>query len=529
MKTDGIYVPEDSIYPLKGLNDLSPSVVTDPHFSPVFENLLPDKGLATKRPGYVSYGTGLPLNGVPLKFITFEPVAGTEYLVVLTTTKQYYYNSGTGAWTNITYQVTGSDVNWTGAETDVIHATVASGTGGTWLIITNGKDKPRYWTGSGKFDLLENAAGWSYTGFVTCKDVVMFYNHLVMVNITKASAYPGLIGWTDFNSLVDFGTGTSGEILTTDLNGPIEACLPLGDRLVIYGKDSIGVLTYVGGDVIFTYETLVQDTRLTSGRGIINLGPYHFLMRKENIAGFDGTRAVRDIGDNIYRGYKSRFNGDLRLRSFAFLDRASNRIYFAIPVNSTTTIFYLAEYGTFDIANITWSRLSFPVRITTMGLLTRNDDLKWDSSIISGRSWTSMNQTWDSATSIKGFPVMMLADSSGNVYIVDGSAVTDNGTAIIAEWQSADFSATQGQFQSIISRWFEIELDLIGRSVEVSYSVDQGSNWTVTTTLTLQSDWKQYKVPILVSGRTIRIRLKSSDVGFTIRWVRVWGTPISAW
>src|SRR3954468_15895400 len=116
----------------------------------------------------------------------------------------------------------------------------------------------------------------------------MFYNHLVLVNVTLASASPFDIAWSDTDSLVNFTAGTSGVIHVSDSRGTLQQCVVLADRLVIYAEDSIGTLTYIGGDAIFLSEELIQDTRLLSSRGIVNLGPYHLLMREETISLYDG-------------------------------------------------------------------------------------------------------------------------------------------------------------------------------------------------------------------------------------------------
>jgi hypothetical protein len=220
------YLPKDGVFPFRGLSTLEPTTQLDPSLSPTFTNFLPNRGLVTKRRGYQALGGGL--NGTPLALINFTLPNGTEYLVCITTTREYKFNTGTVAWDNIT----AAAGDRTGAETDTISWTVATGTQGTWLIITNGKDKPRYWTGTSNFDLLENASGWSYTGFVTCKALAMFYNHLVLVNVTLASASPFDIAWSDADSLVDFTTGTSGDITVSDSKGTLQQCSPLGDRLL---------------------------------------------------------------------------------------------------------------------------------------------------------------------------------------------------------------------------------------------------------------------------------------------------------
>jgi len=590
------YLPKDSIYPFEGLNLLDPSVQSSPASSPTFDNLVPVKGLVTKRKGLRQIGG--TLNGIPMELVNFQAASGSEYLVALTTTRQYYYDTTVGVWVDIsnksnrikltatttgTYTVgeivtqttsgatglfmveaggfvylsylsgvfnnsdnlTGADsaatstvsavmvqpglgnvIPWTGDESDIINWTVGTGEQGTWLIVTNGKDKPIYWDGANtSFRVLAQHTDWQYPAdnFVTCKALSIFYNHLVLVGITDGNEKPFSVVYSNIDSLVDFKNGTSGEALISDSQGPLIQCKPLGDRLIIYSDNSITTMSYVGGEVLWLWETLIQDVRLVSPRGIVNIGPFHLLMRKENISVFDGTRLLRDIGDRVAREYRDILDENNRLKAFAFLDKAKNHVYFAVPRVGSGTLLYLVEYDTLDVQRLAWARQSFTQRLTTMGFYRRDLSLTWNSPVLVGKKWSDVNFEWFQASITKGFPLRVMGFADSKVSVADDTENSDNGGAIDGIYETVDL-VSPSEYQSVVCRWLEIELDLRGTDVEVSISLDKGATYKVLEVVDLTSAWTRYRVQLDELSRSLRIRLRNNSPSsyFELRWVRAW-------
>lgn len=524
--TGGEYVPKESIYPFIGLNTLDPSPQLNPAASPVFENLSLAKGLITKRVGYDV--RGLAVNGVPQALVLFQDVAGVENVVCLTTTKQYIW--GGTAWVDITGAATG----WTGTVDDIVSWTVAAGTEGIWLIATNGKDKPIMWDGAkAKFELLEAQVGWAFTDFVTAKSVVSFYGYLIWGNVKRGTWGGSSVVWSEFQKLTKFNDDTqgAGEYLITDAQGELLRMVPLGDRLALYFDNSIGVLTYVGGDAIFTTEQVLQDTRLVSPAGIVNLGGIHLLMRRETISAFDGSRIPRDIGDAVYREYREVLDVSKRKQAFAFVDTGKNHVFFAVPA-SDRTIVYCLDFDSYDISKSTWSKHTYSRRTTAMGFFRRSSALQYNSAEVDGVDYSQRSFSYQDATIQSGFPTRLIAFADGTIGITDGGRLVDNGATfaqekIVADYQSPDF--TPIDYQSGMARWYEIELDLRGTDVEVQYSIDKGSSWRVVSTVALTGVWNRHRLTIDVVSRTLRVRLLSKTSGyFEYRWLRLWHHPREA-
>lgn len=528
MKRGLSYLPDESVYPSLGLDVLEPSDQIDPHYSPKMNNFDVVKGILTKRKGYFTLGGTLtdPILGV----VEYESLTGVKTLLAFTTKKQYkldYSDATSPTWVNITYQVTSADVNWTGAESDGFDYVIASGTDsmGTyvkWIIITNGVDVPRYWDGAtSKFVLYAP----DYTSFTTCKALRMFFNHLILVNVTKGSNNGQMIAWSDAQSLTQFNTGLSGEAVIPGVKGSFVRAEQLGDRMVLYSTNSMCTMTYVGGTDIYSVELVGDETRLLSPKSIANLGAFHMFLSQENVFLFDGSRLMRTMGDKIYRQYREEVDVANAYQAFAFPDFARQQAYFVIPTGGVHAIYKL-DYDLSDIASSKWSRHQYADRPLCMGFYTRTFDLLFDSILCQNLDWSDADFDWSAGATKIGFPLRVFGTSGGRVMQADDTVGNDNGTGISAYADTVDFVVPQG-FLSENARWLEIEADLQGTSCIVSYSPDKGVTYIPVDTIALGGSFEKYELQIDGYSPTLRVRFENNDTLGSLyrRWVRVWLRP----
>lgn len=520
------YAPRDSIYPARGLDTITPGTQLDSHLSPSMLNVDIVKGMLKKRRGYESLGGTFP--AAVLAVVEFEDINGVKSLLAFTTAKQYIFDPGTETWLNITLQSGGNDVDWTGTEEDGFDWTIATGLAGSstlqkWIIVTNGVDQPRYWDGLGNFKLFSPTG---ITGFVTCKTIAQFYNHIVMGNVRTGIEGHQVIYWSAAQFLLDFSSGDSGSAIITDIQGEIQRMLPLGERLVIYGDNSISVMTYVAGTIVFTIEHVTQSTRLVSRRAIVNIGPFHLFLSQENVHLFDGSRLTTNVGDRIFNSYRQELSYPVSYRASAFHDAAKQHVLFSVPKTEDEVVVYKLEY---DLSNFRdgskWTKSTFADGVLSLGFFSREDNLRWNSPTITNVPWNQTDMTWEDASTREGFPVRVFASAS-RLFMTDDALGTDDGEAIEAYWESPDFTVPES-FRSQLGRWIEVELDLSGHKATIQYSTDEGLSFLDIEELTLSVDWQRYRIPIDIMARTLRIRVYNNlaDSPFSLRWCRVWVKP----
>ncbi len=100
MKLNSSYVPIDSAFPYKGLDSVSPSTIMNPSFSPNMLNTVIKDGRPTSRPGYDQMGNAVV--GTTMLSEEFITAAGTKFLVIATTSREYYYDGSNEIFVEIT-------------------------------------------------------------------------------------------------------------------------------------------------------------------------------------------------------------------------------------------------------------------------------------------------------------------------------------------------------------------------------------------------------------------------------------------
>ena len=417
-----------------------------------------------------------------------------------------------------------ASVQWTGDETNILDFCVGTDDNDKYVMITNGKDFPLWWEGSDdgftKIDI-------GISDFVTCKTLSTFYGHLVIGGYQTTTWYRQGVAWSDAFDFEEWSTGSTGVALVADSKGDIQRLVPMGDRLMIFSDDSIGVITYIGGSVLYTFETLIQDTRLLSPRSIVSVGPFQLFMSQENVYLFDGSRLLRPIGNKIQKDLKELVNLESNHLAFAFHDSARRQVFWTIPLKGSDPSHktYLLEYDVFDISNLKWSSITYNERPTSMGFYSRFYFIAWNSGIIESLVWSDFEGSWQLGSD-ENFPIRAIGGAEGGVYLCDGIQPQDDGNDIEAYWTSIDFTVPQS-YLSQVGRWLELELELYGTSVSIYTSIDRGSTYDLQgDPLTLTSSWSRYRVLIDEMSRNLRIKVVcNSDDRFHLRWLRAWVAP----
>ncbi len=534
--TNSSYLPVQSLYPFEGVDYLGPTTQIGESFASEMLNMDTTLGHLTKRKGYAAFGGAL--TGVVLALIEFKDISSVTHLVAITDQHEYKWDGS--AWQKITYKDNGGTEHARTANEDagidyaVVTGVSSTGAIVTWLIITNGVDKPRYWDGSlatfyeySTASVANHGAALLYTGFVTCKTISTIQSYVVLGNVTTSAPEPNVIVWGDTQSLFDFENNNSGAVLLTDATFSIQKILPLGDALMIYSDDSIHSMIHIGAESIFSFQRILTNTRLLGGRAIVDVGPFHYFMAQETIYLFDGTRGLRRLGDRITNRYRDIFLSDLKTRAWAFLDQPKNAIYFAVPTSATATTIFKAEFEIFDVTNLRWDVQSYASRITCMGFSSSTQTIRWQD-IPSSQTWAQSAGTWNKATSNKGFPRRLLGIDSATK-LADDTVFDDDSTAVTASWESKDFTIPR-DFLSEFARWTELEVEARGTSMNVSFSTDKGFSYGDPQIIDLDGSWRRYRIFIDSTSPTLRVRISNENAteNFGARWFRLWFTHSGA-
>ena len=667
MRKSRTYLPEDSIYPFKGLNTRDPSTLLDPHFSPDLTNTFSDKGVMTKRKGYSTLGVELcSSTAEEIKALGTYESDNILQSFAITTNYQYRYSTTSSKWIdclNALLQNCDDKDEWTAAAnvtladgaTDYVgqlKATMAVGftTGeickltseiavdasgsnclalritpsidiaaeqlgvrvfnvsgggtyeecklpaltkdvenivhvandfssvtvaynvqlwaysdlgafnfyinsigtcikwssvaddawvdtveglddnGQYLFITNNYDRTLYWDGD-YMNLYVPTSG--LDNFATCRTMEIYLGSLVLGSFctpTVDTRYDNSVAYSAPGDFFDFSSTNADIVLLDTTKGGIEKLKLLGEVLVIYSVNSIGIARFIEGTNRYVFDQIIAgETRLLSGRGVINFGPYHALIMQDNIYLFNGTKNLVPITKEIQNKYESSIQVEQLKTAFAFNDTFQKRAYFVLPTIQTVVAdagvtMFVVEYGDFTLSEMNWSIQEFSDVPTCFGFFSEDETFVWDDFTVSPL-WgdSSINAvTWLDYFASPGFPFVVFGDAS-RVYSLNNRSYEDNSVAVSGEWQSLDFVVPE-DYQSMNGRWSELELELSGSDVGVYYSVDKGLSWVVIdSSLSLTDERTTYKLFFDVVTKHIRIKIVSTSY-FNLYWMRVWLT-----
>ena len=646
MKISRTYLPQDSIYPFKGLNTLDPSTLADPRFSPMCKNVYSDKGIVRKRRGYNALGADLG-EGI-LALPSYEAEGGLLMSFAITDEHQYWYDISNEVWVECyNYEIDdGSSIaNWN-AEADVslavvsgeVEVTVAAGfsTGklcdrdvwstkpdltlancialtltssinldaedlsikfvtdaetieclipalvadvvtrvyittdlsamdivnnwelylnvnkgaftllvddimsvcewteveGTWadwvegtdvngryLFITNNIDPVIYWDGT-KMSIYVPSTG--LDDFDYCRTLTNYLGSLVLGNLTVDGVnYPDTVAYSTPGDFFDYSSVNADIVLLESIRGGIERIKTLGSAVVIYGMSSIGVARFVEGATGYVFDSIITgETRILGGRSVINLGAYHALVMQDNIYLFDGTKNLVPIASYISRTYVKALDMDQLGTAFAFNDTFNKRAYFVLPTSDGHIMFTL-DYVDFTLKTLYWSESEFTDEPKCFGFFSEDETLLWSSAKVDV-PWSSLVLSWAETKKSPGFPFVVFGSDS-RVFSLDRRTHPDNGTDVVGEWESIDFTIPK-EYLSANGRWTELEIELSGISASVYYSLDKGTSWILMEDLTLNGIRMKYKLNSFdVVSPHLRIKIRSTSY-FSLYWYRLWIT-----
>lgn len=399
--------------PLKLLNRQMDPEWIGGEYSPDAENVYSKDGKIKVRPGYATFATNT-LAGVPMASDEFYLMAGTKYLLAVSTTKAYSYNTSTGAWDDIT----GTGISLTGDADDVVSFETMND---LW-IFTNGVDAIQKWTGTGDIAVLGGSPD-------KAKLVTKYQNHLVTMHTIDGAAkvWPQGVAWSDSGLPEVWTGGSSGSANLAEGVDFIRNYSFIDQLLYIYKERSIVPVNYTANaDAPFDFtETKFRGVGLAAPRALCSLNGYDIFFSWDGLYRFDGFSVPQALGsqriskwlaDNISPTYQS--------RSFMHWVEELAQVWFFFPSTSSsnycdTVLVYGVDEDMFSIFRLTHT-------MTASGYYERiaSDTIDSTSTLVDSAFWPI-----DSRVRTALSPTNLLITSAGQAYQIDYTADKDAGTA----------------------------------------------------------------------------------------------------
>ena len=381
---------QGSLSLIAGLDVSKPSEYISENSSPNTQNFFVDRDLLTKRAGSSTLGAGL---GEEIMIGVELVREGVNYNVRIGLDTMQKYDTGSSSWVTI------SHTPFTGTTDDLFDIAIPLLSGKQVLVVTNGVDELRKWTGSGNTADLGGSPP-------NAKFIQEYQSYLVCANITGGVDVDTRVQWCDTANPENWSTGNSGERDLEEDGGEITGLNLFGNYLSIHKLKSIYLGYLVGTTAVFRFERKATGAGTCANNSIVNLptGEQLFLAT-DGLRIFNGSTAPlvdSPINDEI----RDSLNADVRHKAWGILRRDLDEAWVGVPIGSQTSgeTVYKFNYvkrvmykDTRADANCAWQA-------------TQSNSITWDNA---AGTWDSQTDRWNETSLSESTPLTFIGILTG--------------------------------------------------------------------------------------------------------------------
>lgn len=484
-----------SLLLIEGLDASKPGEYLSDSASPTTQNFFVDRAILTKRAGTVELGD--PLSNECMLGVEFVR-EGTNYNVRIGLTKIQYYDTGSTAWSNIGH------TDFTGTTSDLFDIAIPLLSGKQILVVTNGVDAMRKWTGTGNTTALGGSPP-------IAKFIQEYQTYLVAANVQGGTDVDTRVQWSNTADPENWTTGNAGTRDLVEDGGAITGLNIFGNNLAVHKLTSIYLGYLVSTSAIFRFERKATGVGTCAHNSIVNLptGEQIFLAT-DGLRIFNGLTAPgidSPINDEIRDG----INVAYRFKAWGVLVKEVDEVWIGIPIGSQTSgeTVYKFNYVTRKLYKDTRSLANFSWQAA------QSNSITWDAAV---GTWDEQIDRWDETSLTSLTALTYLGHTDGKTTYISNLSSSDDGIAIDAFWETKDFESEDKR----LCRWEQVELWAKGGTVDVDYSTDEGASWTAAyaSPYTLASTFPLDSAPLViyfdVVSSKLRLRFRNQATAETL-------------
>jgi hypothetical protein len=315
-------------------------------------------------------------------------VPGTNFYMTLARAKATVYNGTT--WSDVT-ETGGYAGIAAGQETLWVHCMI-----GNIPVVNNPQTWPAYWSPQQVGTLLQPLKfnpGNTWKALNYHANVVRSHNNfLFALNLTEgATVYPTSYRWShpaDVNGLPFTWDETDLSAIagkaSIGVGGDIVDGLSMRDSFVIYSESAITILSYTGGEFVWSSRTLTSSYGLLATDCVVEVGGIHYFMTAGDIMANNGNSIESILSRRIKTRFVSGMSPDHYANSFAVVNPITKEIWFCYP-----------EVG-FEFATIA---IVFNYEFNTLSsrALNKRPNATFGPLLQPQPDWSSVTSEWDKA------------------------------------------------------------------------------------------------------------------------------------
>ena len=290
-----------------------------------------------------------------------------------------------------------------------------------------------------------------------------------------------------------------------------EALRYKGDYLVVLKDKSLWLGYASDDDELFRFDNKVPEIGCAAGRTAICLGEEIVFLGWDDFYYCDGIEA-EGIGKNVRKELFRILKTEEIGRAFgAELD--DEKEYWLHVVSTTSDYPDIAWVLNRELA--AWTRHAFADYFTACGYYYIEDALR-----IGDLTMKIRDMTWriGDRRLLSRTPTLLFGDKDGYTYEYNAVEANDNGTAIDAWFDTKDSFLAGPDARMRVVR---LDVYYTGASLEVYYSTDKGTSWTLLTTLGTSTTLEYPQiVKFRINCQQIRWRFRNAETDQTFAYQR---------
>ena len=337
---------------------------------------------------------------------------------------------------------------------------------GTWILATNGKDAPQIFKTTSFTTLNLDSQ------FTTAEVFMVSGPHVIAMNLDTNQK---TVAWSDEDdpeTWIPDTANAAGSLILRELEGGIIAAASLGDKIAIYGKDQMFILSYVGAPFYFGYKPALDSIGAVSKAVVVSHGRLNYGLGRHGFWVTDGVQINYIDDPDIKNWVQDNVNWAQVSKACGYHDEENTQIVWCVPTTTgepDTTIAYDYERKVWSMGNIDFT----------------------------------------SAIPREVFNNPLIADSSGDVWYTNFGQDA-NGAALSASIQSVAIDLNE---PDLIKEITAIRIGYIGSGLRFrvgnSETVDGTVEWTSYIEVPAGFEFQ----PMRLSGRYLWLELDSQDIG----------------
>jgi hypothetical protein len=284
-----------------------------------------------KMPGWRA-PTAFTNTSAPIRGMVQTLTSGTASIFYATTTDIFKYEDGSASAQSIASGFTGL--------VDQTSSTAATqwsfAPWGNWVLATNGQNAPQIWKG-GSFSNLTTSGQ-----FTVAEILVRRGNYILAFNVATAGGRTiNKFHWCHTDDVEQWSptvSNAAGSLFIRDMSGEIIAGVPLGDRIAVYGANSMHLVSYLGPPLYHGVARAVDGVGAISKNCVVSVGQLNYGVSIQGFWVCDGA-SFRWIDDPAVRNFfQNRVTIAQKTKIVAYHDKILQQVIWYYPSNSSTTV-----------------------------------------------------------------------------------------------------------------------------------------------------------------------------------------------